>query len=183
MVNTETQTTLDIQDTWQVNVRENRRDNQEWSIQRHRQHWTYKTHIFYVSCMSYVVCVSVLTILDCPFVFLLRLFVMCLVCPMLSVSLYWSFLIAPSVFSNLYLSCVLYVQCFLCLCIDHSWLPLRFSLTFTCHVSCMSNVVCLCIDHSWLPLWFSLSFICHVSCMSNVVCVSEQHRTYKTHDK
>ena len=25
----------------QINVRENRRDNQEWTIQRHRQHWAH----------------------------------------------------------------------------------------------------------------------------------------------
>jgi hypothetical protein len=150
MVNTETQTTLDIQDTLQINVRENRMDNQEWSIQRHRQHWTLSirfslTFSCYVSYLSNVVCVSVLTILDCPFGFLLLLFVMCLVCPMLSVSLYWPFLIAPSVFSYVYFSCVLYIQCCLCFCIDHSWLPLRFSLTFICHVSCMSNVVCVSV--------------------------------------
>ena len=26
-----------------INVRENRRDNQEWTIQRNRQHWVHKT--------------------------------------------------------------------------------------------------------------------------------------------
>ena len=26
-----------------INVRENRRDNQEWTIQRNRQHWIHKT--------------------------------------------------------------------------------------------------------------------------------------------
>jgi len=26
-----------------INVRENRRSNQEWTIQRHWQHWAYKT--------------------------------------------------------------------------------------------------------------------------------------------
>ena len=28
-----------VQDTEQINVRENRRGNQEWTIQRQRQHW------------------------------------------------------------------------------------------------------------------------------------------------
>jgi len=32
-----------VQDTEQINVRENRRDNQEWTIQRHWQHWAHKT--------------------------------------------------------------------------------------------------------------------------------------------
>ena len=27
----------------QINARENRRDNQEWTIQRNRQHWVHKT--------------------------------------------------------------------------------------------------------------------------------------------
>jgi hypothetical protein len=36
-------------------------------------------------------------------------------CPMLSVSLDCTFLITPSVFSNIYLSCVLCAQCCLCL--------------------------------------------------------------------
>ena len=39
-------------------------------------------------------------------------------------------------------SCVLWVICYQCLWIVHSWLPLRFSLTFF-----------------WLPLRFSLTFI------------------------
>ena len=48
MDNTETPATLGTQDTGQrqakqINVRENRRGNQEWTIQRHRQHWVHKT--------------------------------------------------------------------------------------------------------------------------------------------
>jgi hypothetical protein len=27
---------------WKINVRENRRDNPEWTIQRHWQHWVHK---------------------------------------------------------------------------------------------------------------------------------------------
>jgi hypothetical protein len=88
---------------------------------------------------------------------------------MLPVSLYCPFLIAPSVFSNVYLSCVLCAQCCQCLCIVYSWLPLRFSLTFICPVS---NVASVSIVHSWLPLLFSLTFICAVSCVPNVASLS-----------
>jgi len=35
MDNTETLATLNTQDTGQINVRKNWRDNQEWTIQRH----------------------------------------------------------------------------------------------------------------------------------------------------
>ena len=42
MNNPETLETQDTQDTGQIKVRENRRGNQEWTIQRHRQH---KVHI------------------------------------------------------------------------------------------------------------------------------------------
>ena len=39
MANPETLATLGTQDTGQINVRENRRDNQEWTIQRYWQRW------------------------------------------------------------------------------------------------------------------------------------------------
>jgi hypothetical protein len=68
-------------------------------------------------------------------------FVLCLVYPMLPVSLDCPFLIAPSLFSNIYLSCVLCTQCCQFLWIVHFWLPLRYSLTFICPVSCVPNVV------------------------------------------
>ena len=96
-----------------------------------------------VSCVTNVVCVSGLSILDYPFSFLWRLSVLCLVWPMLCVSLYCLFLITPSVFYNVYLSCVLCDQCCVCFWIVYSWLPLQFSLTFICPVSCVTNVVCV----------------------------------------
>ena len=43
MDNPETLAALDTQDTEQINVRENLWGNQEWTIQRHWQHWTHKT--------------------------------------------------------------------------------------------------------------------------------------------
>ena len=63
------------------------------------------------SCVPYVASFSGLYIFDCPFGILYRLFVLCLVYPMLPVSLDCTFLIAPSVFSNVYLSCVLCTLC------------------------------------------------------------------------
>jgi hypothetical protein len=79
---------------------------------------------------------------------------------MLTVPLDCSFLIAHSVFSNVYLSCVLCTQCWQDLWIVHSWLSPRFSLTFICPLSCVFNGdKCLCIIHSWLSPQFSLMFI------------------------
>ena len=48
MDNTGTPATLSTQDTGrrqtkQINVRENRRENQEWTNQKHWQHWVHKT--------------------------------------------------------------------------------------------------------------------------------------------
>ena len=43
MDNLETQATPGTQDTGQINVRENREGNHEWTIQRHMQHWVHKT--------------------------------------------------------------------------------------------------------------------------------------------
>ena len=62
-------------------------------------------------------------------------FVLCLVYPILSVSLVCPLLIAPSVFSNVYLfglssSSVLCTQCCQFLWFVHSCLPLRIVLTF-----------------------------------------------------
>ena len=92
-----------------------------------------------VSCAPYVASFSGLSIFDCPFGILQYLFVLCLVYPMLPVSLDCpfslphrysltclcpvscvpyvasysglSFFIIPSLFSNIYLSCVLCTLC------------------------------------------------------------------------
>jgi hypothetical protein len=83
---------------------------------------------------------SMLTLpMDGPFGFLERLFVLCLAYSMLPVSLHCPFLIAPSVFSIVYLSYVLCTQCWQDLWIVHSWLSIRFSLVFICPVSCVLN--------------------------------------------
>ena len=117
--------------------------------------------------------------------------------PMLSVSLDCSFLIAPSVFSNVYLSCILCILCLQFLWIVYFLFRLRYSLMFICPVSCVpyvasvsrvsilivpsvfSNVYLSCvfctlccqflwIVHFWLPLRYSLTFICLVSCVPYV---------------
>ena len=43
MDNPETLAALSTQDTGQINARENRMDNQEWTIQSHCQHWVHET--------------------------------------------------------------------------------------------------------------------------------------------
>ena len=59
---------------------------------------------------------------------------------MLPVSLDCPFWIAPSVFYNVYLSCVLCTLYCQFLWIVHFWLPLRYSITFICPVSCVPYV-------------------------------------------
>ena len=109
--------------------------------------YSFRSHLFTI--------VSGLSILDCPYSFLWRLFMLplSLDCPysflwrlfMLPLSLDCSFVIAPTVFSHVYLCCH-------CLWIVYSWLFLQFSLTFI-------YVAIVWIVHSWLPLQFSLTFI------------------------
>ena len=120
--------------------------------------------------------------------------------PMMPVSQDCLLLITPSVFSNVYLPCVLCTQCCQCLRIVYYWLHLRFSLTFICPVYCVSNVAsvsglsivdytfgfsnvylpcvlctqccqCLRIVYYWLHLRFSLTIICPVYCVPNVASV------------
>ena len=93
--------------------------------------WYSLTFICPVSCSF-----SGLSFFDCPFGILWRLFVLCLVYLMLPISLDCPFLIAPLVFSNIYLSCVMCTLCCQFLWIVLFWLPLWYSLTFICPVSC-----------------------------------------------
>ena len=86
---------------------------------------------------------------------------------MLPVSRDCLLLVTPSVFSNVYLPCVLCTQCCQCLRIVYCWLHLRFSLTFNCPV-CTQCCQCLRIIHSLLHLQFSLTFICPVYCVPNL---------------
>jgi hypothetical protein len=118
---------------------------------------------------------------------------------MLPVSLDCIFLIAPLVFSNVYLSCVLCTLCCQFLWIVYCWLPLLYSLTFIVlclvypmlsdsldcifliaslvfsdvYLSCVLCTLCcqfLWVVYFWLPLWYSLTFICLVSCVLGTLC-------------
>jgi hypothetical protein len=96
----------------------------------------------YLSCVLCVQCCQFLWHIHSalPLQYSLTLIVLCPVCPMLSVSMACPFFVAPSVFSNVYLSCVLCVQCCQFHWLVHSSLSLQYSLTFICLVSCVSNV-------------------------------------------
>ena len=80
--------------------------------------------------------------LDCPFSLPFRYSLTC-ICPVSSVPNVasfsgLSFFIIPSVFSNMYLSCVLCTQCFLPVSLVCPFsLPLRYHLTCICPVSCV----------------------------------------------
>ena len=122
------------------------------------------------SCDNDVACVFGLSILECPSVFS-NVCLSRLVRPMLPVSLDCQVVIAHSVFSNVYLSCVLCAQCCQCIWIVKSWLPIQFSLMFICPVCCVSNVASVS-GLSIIFFQFSLMFICPVCCVSNVASVS-----------
>jgi hypothetical protein len=86
------------------------------------------TFICPLSCIPNVTSFSRLSILHCPSV--LFVFVLCLVYPMLPVSLDCPFFIAPQF--CLSSSCVLYAQCCQFLWIVHSSLPPQFCLSSSC---------------------------------------------------
>jgi len=93
--------------------------------------------------------------LDCPFSLPLRYSLTC-ICPVSCVPYVASFsgctfLIVPSVFSNISLCCVLSTLCCQFLWIVHFWLPLRYSLTFLCAVSYLPYVA----SFSGLSLWIA----------------------------
>jgi hypothetical protein len=95
--------------------------------------------VYLVSCVSNVASVSGLTNLfplqlSLPLIYHLQS-ILCLVYPMLPVSLDCPFSIAPSVFSTVYitaysLSCVLCAQCCQCVWLSNSWFPLWVSPAF-----------------------------------------------------
>jgi hypothetical protein len=142
MDNPEKLATYGTQDTGQINVRKYQRGNQKWTIQRNWQHF------------------------DCLFGIPYRLFVLCLVYPMLSESLDCPFFIASLVFPIVYLSCVLCTICCQFLWIVHFWLPLWYSLTFICPVS-------------------GVPYVARIPGLSIFDCLFgiPQHRVHKTQDK
>ena len=133
-----------------------------------------------------------------PLWYSLTFIVLCLVYLMLSILWIVLIVIASLVFSNVYLSCVLYTLCCQFSGLSLLWLPLWYSLTFIGPVLVylmlsilwivliviaslvFSNVYWSCVLYTlccqfsglslfWLPLWYSLTFICPVSCIPYVV--------------
>ena len=111
------------------------------------------TFICHVSCVPYVASFFKLSIFDCPFGILSHLFVLCLVYPMVTVSLDCPFVIAPSVFSSIYLSCVLCT-----LCCQFLWIFLFLLFLFVPSVFSniyLSCVLCtLCYQFLWVVLFY-----------------------------
>ena len=101
------------------------------------------TFIYYKYHDHNVTCVWELFIPDCPFGFLWRLYITSIVITMLPVYGNCPFLIVPSVFSNVYILQVSWSQCYLCMGIVHSWLSIRFSLTFIYYKYRAHNVTCV----------------------------------------
>ena len=105
----------------------------------------------YLSCVLYTLCCQFLWIVlfYCPFGILKHVFVLCLVYPMLPVSGLF-FFIAPSVFSNIYLSCVLCTLCcqFLWIVLFHYPFGILQHLFVLCRVYHMLPVSLECPFHS-----------------------------------
>ena len=110
--------------------------------------------------------------LDCPFFLHLR-YSLTFICPVPCVSYAASFsglfiFIAPSVFSNIYLSCVLCILCcqFLWNVLFHCPFGILYHLFVLCLVYPMLPISldCPCL----LPLRYSLTFVCSVSCVPYV---------------
>ena len=88
---------------------------------------------------------------------------------MLSGSPQCLFLIAPSWFPNVYLSCVLCTLCCQVLRSVYFWLPLRGSLTFICPVYCVPYVVrfsavLIFVAPSWFPNVYLSCVLCTLCC-------------------
>ena len=98
-------------------------------------------------------------------------YVSCVPC-VLPVSLACLIVSAPSVFSNVYLFCVLCTLCSQFLWLVYLWVPLRCSLTFICCVLCTLCCQFLWLVYLWVPLRYSLTFICSVSCVPCVASFS-----------
>ena len=91
---------------------------------------------------------------------------------MVTVSLDCPFVIAPSVFSSIYLSCVLCTLCCQFLWIFHFCLSLRYSLTFICPVSCVHYVTSFSGLYFCIAPSVFLTLVCPVSCVPYVTSFS-----------
>ena len=126
-----------------------------------------------VYCMPNVSCVFGLSILDCSFGFLSRLYASCVLFPMLPVSLDCPFLIVPSVFSNFYFHpvyCMPNVSCVFGLSI----LDCSFGFLSRLYASCvLFPMLPVSLDCPFLivPSVFSNFYFHPVYCMPNVSCV------------
>ena len=129
-----------------------------------------------VSCVSYVASFSGLSFYITPSVFS-NMYLSCVlcICPVSCVSYVasfsgLSFYITPSVFSNMYLSCVLCILfCqFLWIVVGILTLPLRYSLTCICPVSCVSYVA----SFSGLSFYIAPSVFSnmYLSCVLCILC-------------
>jgi hypothetical protein len=110
--------------------------------------------------------------LDCPFLLPLR-YSLTFICPVSCVSYVASFsglpfFIAPSVFSNIYLSCILFTLCCQFLWIALFLLPLRYSLKCIYPVSCVPYVA----SFSGLPFFIAPSVFSNIylSCILFTLC-------------
>jgi hypothetical protein len=110
--------------------------------------------------------------LDCHFLLPLR-YSLTFICPVYCLPYVASFsglpfFIAPSVFSKMYLSCVLCTLCCQFLRIALLLLPLRYSLTFICPVSCVPYVA----SFSGLPFFIAPSVFSkmYLSCVLCTLC-------------
>ena len=120
-----------------------------------------------VSCVPYVASFSGLSFYITPSVFS-NMYLSFLSCVSYVASFSGlSFYITPSVFSNMYLSCVLCI-----LCCQFLWifllLPLRYSLTCICPVSCVSYVA----SFSGLSFYITPSVFSnmYLSCVLCILC-------------
>ena len=126
------------------------------------------------SLLFYFICVCLHIVVSCVVFLFLFFFVLCTLCrqfltivhfclplrysltciwlvccvPCITSFLRFTLLIAPSVFSNVYLTCVLCTLYYQFLTIVHCWLPLRYSLTciwLVCCVPCITSFLWLSI--------------------------------------
>ena len=121
-----------------------------------------------VSCVPYVASFSGLSFCIAPSVFS-NIYLSCVLCTLYCQFLWIVLFFAPSVFSNTYLFYVLFT-----LCCQFLWIyffllfPLRYSLTLICLVSCVPYVAIFSGFSCLLHLRYSCTFIFPVSCVPYV---------------